>query len=168
MDKGWNKEHEFFPQSYEGQDIADSAVLIMPLVSRPPFRALRPALTPRDPLPCSFQCFFISASDPRFRKTLDRILSPPEKGGLQQNNVGPSALRQGRRNAFADRALGPFSLLPLGSSSHAMTRARSTTASAAAKDPSRSARSGRLRRSPGRARTSPSSCPRRRPCSRTC
>jgi GH15 family glucan-1,4-alpha-glucosidase len=32
MDKAWNKEHKFFGQSYEDNDVLDSAVLIMPLV----------------------------------------------------------------------------------------------------------------------------------------
>lgn len=95
MDKGWNQELEFFPQSYEGQDIADSAVLIMPLVSGLPSGRGFTSFT--DDLPSyspAFQCFFISAADPRFRKTLDRILSPPEKGGLQRNNVCLAAGRQ--------------------------------------------------------------------------
>lgn len=32
MDKAWNKEHKWFGQSYEDNDVLDSAVLIMPLV----------------------------------------------------------------------------------------------------------------------------------------
>jgi GH15 family glucan-1,4-alpha-glucosidase len=32
MDKAWNKEGKFFGQSYEDNDVLDSAVLIMPLV----------------------------------------------------------------------------------------------------------------------------------------
>lgn len=60
--KGWNAKEGFFCQSYEDQDILDSAVLIMPLV------------------------FFTSAADPRFTSTLDRILRTPEKGGLTANN----------------------------------------------------------------------------------
>lgn len=85
MSRGWNEKLGFFPQSYEGQDIADSAVLIMPLVSCPFVCERSICAYPR--LSLCPQCFFISAADPRFRKTLDRILSPPEKGGLQQNNV---------------------------------------------------------------------------------
>lgn len=47
-----------FIQSYENNTILDSSILIAPLV------------------------FFISPCDPRFVNTLDRILLPPEKGGL--------------------------------------------------------------------------------------
>jgi GH15 family glucan-1,4-alpha-glucosidase len=32
MEKAWNKEGKFFGQSYEDNDVLDSAVLIMPLV----------------------------------------------------------------------------------------------------------------------------------------
>jgi uncharacterized membrane protein len=32
MDKAWNKQGKFFGQSYEDNDVLDSAVLIMPLV----------------------------------------------------------------------------------------------------------------------------------------
>lgn len=32
MEKGYNKEKQFFAQSYEDQDVLDSALLIMPLV----------------------------------------------------------------------------------------------------------------------------------------
>ncbi|CDZ97235.1 glycoside hydrolase family 15 protein [Phaffia rhodozyma] len=63
MVKGWNDEEKFFAQSYEAKDVVDSAVLVMPLV------------------------FFMSASDPRFRSTLDRVLRVPEKGGLCANNL---------------------------------------------------------------------------------
>ena len=47
-----------FIQSYESNTVLDSSILIAPLV------------------------FFISPCDPRFLSTLDRILKPPEKGGL--------------------------------------------------------------------------------------
>lgn len=47
-----------FIQSYENRTVLDSAILIAPLV------------------------FFISPCDPRFVNTLDRILLPPDKGGL--------------------------------------------------------------------------------------
>jgi GH15 family glucan-1,4-alpha-glucosidase len=63
MDKGYNKELECFIQSYEANDVLDSAVLIAPLV------------------------FFISPTDPRFVKTLDRILKAPEKGGLTSTGL---------------------------------------------------------------------------------
>ena len=32
MEKAWNKQGKFFGQSYEDNDVLDSAVLIMPLV----------------------------------------------------------------------------------------------------------------------------------------
>ncbi|CAO2654169.1 Nn.00g109020.m01.CDS01 [Neocucurbitaria sp. VM-36] len=63
MEKGYNSELGCFIQSYESNDVLDSAVLIAPLV------------------------FFISATDPRFLKTLDRILKPPEKGGLTSTGL---------------------------------------------------------------------------------
>ncbi|RKP11360.1 glycoside hydrolase family 15 protein [Piptocephalis cylindrospora] len=63
MEKGFNKEAGVFIQSYESQDTIDSAILIMPLV------------------------FFISPGDPRILKTIERILLPPEKGGLTVNNL---------------------------------------------------------------------------------
>jgi GH15 family glucan-1,4-alpha-glucosidase len=47
-----------FIQSYESGDALDSSILIAPLV------------------------FFISPNDPRFQRTIDRILLPLEKGGL--------------------------------------------------------------------------------------
>ncbi|KAF1848550.1 glycoside hydrolase family 15 protein [Cucurbitaria berberidis CBS 394.84] len=63
MEKGYNPELGCFIQSYESRDVLDSAVLIAPLV------------------------FFISPTDPRFLKTLDRILKPPEKGGLTSTGL---------------------------------------------------------------------------------
>lgn len=54
---------ESFVQSYEGNTLIDSSILIAPLV------------------------FFISPCDPRFVKTLDRILLPPEKGGLTSTGL---------------------------------------------------------------------------------
>lgn len=63
MDKGYNKELDCFIQSYEANDVLDSAVLIAPLV------------------------FFIAPTDPRFLKTLDRILKAPEKGGLTSTGL---------------------------------------------------------------------------------
>ncbi|KAI0307573.1 glycoside hydrolase family 15 protein [Multifurca ochricompacta] len=63
MQKAWNPTKKFFAQSYDEIDILDSAVLIMPLV------------------------FFSTASDPRFRSTLDAILKSPERGGLTANNL---------------------------------------------------------------------------------
>ena len=58
MEKGYNQEMGAFIQSYEHNDTLDSAVLIAPLV------------------------FFIAPNDPRFTRTLELILQPPEKGGL--------------------------------------------------------------------------------------
>lgn len=58
MNRGYNQEMSAFIQSYESNTILDSAVLIAPLV------------------------FFIAPNDPRFLSTLERILKPPEKGGL--------------------------------------------------------------------------------------
>ncbi|KAI0005471.1 glycoside hydrolase family 15 protein [Russula compacta] len=63
MQKAWNPEKKFFAQSYDEIGVLDSAVLIMPLV------------------------FFSTASDPRFRSTLDAILKSPERGGLTANNL---------------------------------------------------------------------------------
>jgi GH15 family glucan-1,4-alpha-glucosidase len=63
MEKGYNSDLECFIQSYESNDILDSAVLIAPLV------------------------FFISPTDPRFLKTLDRILKAPDKGGLTSTGL---------------------------------------------------------------------------------
>lgn len=63
MEKGYNAELGAFIQSYEHREVLDSAVLIAPLV------------------------FFIAPNDPRFTKTLDRILQPPEKGGLTSNGM---------------------------------------------------------------------------------
>jgi GH15 family glucan-1,4-alpha-glucosidase len=58
MDRGYNQDMGAFVQSYESNDMLDSAVLIAPLV------------------------FFIAPNDPRFTRTLEWILKPPEQGGL--------------------------------------------------------------------------------------
>jgi len=63
MEKGYNVEMNSFIQSYESNTTLDSSILIAPLV------------------------FFISPCDPRFLKTLDRILLPPEKGGLTSTGL---------------------------------------------------------------------------------
>ncbi|KAG5337131.1 hypothetical protein C0989_010579 [Termitomyces sp. Mn162] len=63
MNKAWNREGQFFGQSYEDTDVLDSAVLIMPLV------------------------FFMHGSDPRFISSLKQILKSPERGGLTSNNL---------------------------------------------------------------------------------
>lgn len=58
MEKGYNEEMKCFVQSYEGRTLLDASILIAPLV------------------------FFVAPNDPRFLNTMDRILLPPEKGGL--------------------------------------------------------------------------------------
>ncbi|KAJ9659570.1 hypothetical protein H2201_007319 [Coniosporium apollinis] len=63
MDRGYNKQMKCFIQSYEQNEILDSAVLIAPLV------------------------FFIAPNDPRFTNTLEQILKPPEKGGLTSTGL---------------------------------------------------------------------------------
>ncbi len=62
MDKGWNDELETFTQSYGGQFL-DASNLMMPLV------------------------FFLSPTDPRALKTLDAINRTPAKGGLVSNSL---------------------------------------------------------------------------------
>ncbi|KAI1065447.1 hypothetical protein LB507_000385 [Fusarium sp. FIESC RH6] len=63
MEKGYNEEMKSFVQSFESRTMIDSSILIAPLV------------------------FFISPCDPRFTNTLDRILLPPEKGGLTSTGL---------------------------------------------------------------------------------
>lgn len=63
MEKGYNKELGAFIQSYEANDVLDSAVLVAPLV------------------------FFVAPNDPRFLGTLDLILKAPEKGGLTSTGL---------------------------------------------------------------------------------
>ncbi|KAK1476020.1 glycosyl hydrolase family 15 [Colletotrichum cuscutae] len=60
---GYNKEMKCFVQSYENNTMLDSSILIAPLV------------------------FFIAPNDPRFLNTMDRILMPPEKGGLTSTGL---------------------------------------------------------------------------------
>jgi GH15 family glucan-1,4-alpha-glucosidase len=52
-----------FVQSYENRTILDSSILIAPLV------------------------FFIGPNDPRFLQTLDKILLPPDRGGLTSTGL---------------------------------------------------------------------------------
>lgn len=61
--QGYNEEMKCFVQSFENNTMLDSSILIAPLV------------------------FFISPCDPRFTNTLDRILLPPEKGGLTSTGL---------------------------------------------------------------------------------
>ncbi|KAL2178748.1 glycoside hydrolase family 15 protein [Thermothelomyces heterothallicus CBS 202.75] len=63
MEKGYNKEMKCFVQSYENNTMLDSSILIAPLV------------------------FFIAPNDPRFLNTMDRIMLPPEKGGLTSTGL---------------------------------------------------------------------------------
>ena len=63
MEKSYNKEMKCFIQSYESRTMLDSSILIAPLV------------------------FFISPIDPRFLDTMDRIMLPPEKGGLTSTGL---------------------------------------------------------------------------------
>jgi len=63
MKKGWNKEKNFFGQSYENLEVLDASLLVMPLV------------------------FFSAPTDPRFLSTLKQIMKSPEKGGLTTNNL---------------------------------------------------------------------------------
>lgn len=60
---GYSQSLDAFVQSYESGDLLDSSILIAPLV------------------------FFISPNDPRFLRTIDRILLPPEKGGLTSTGL---------------------------------------------------------------------------------
>ncbi|EKJ70772.1 hypothetical protein FPSE_09065 [Fusarium pseudograminearum CS3096] len=63
MENGYNEEMKCFVQSFENRTMLDSSILIAPLV------------------------FFISPCDPRFLNTLDRVLLPPEKGGLTSTGL---------------------------------------------------------------------------------
>lgn len=63
MDNGYDKKAKTFVQSYEHPEALDSAVLIAPLV------------------------FFVAPNDPRFLNTLNKILKPPEQGGLTSNGM---------------------------------------------------------------------------------
>ena len=62
MAKGWNPQRDAFVQHY-GSETLDAANLMMPLV------------------------FFLSPTDPRMLKTLDKTMEPPEKGGLVSNSL---------------------------------------------------------------------------------
>ncbi|KAK1757445.1 trehalase [Echria macrotheca] len=63
MEKGYNKDMKCFVQSYENRTMLDSSILIAPLV------------------------FFIAPNDPRFLNTMDRIMLPPDKGGLTSTGL---------------------------------------------------------------------------------
>ncbi|PWY78376.1 glycosyl hydrolase [Aspergillus heteromorphus CBS 117.55] len=63
MEHGYNAEKGFFCMSYENKDAFDAAVLIAPLV------------------------FFIAPNDPRLLSTIQKIMEPPGKGGLNVANM---------------------------------------------------------------------------------
>lgn len=63
MTKGYSDKYDCFIQSYESNDMLDSSILIAPLV------------------------FFISPNDPRFIRTIEKILLSPEKGGLTSTGL---------------------------------------------------------------------------------
>ncbi|KAL1840638.1 hypothetical protein VTJ49DRAFT_246 [Mycothermus thermophilus] len=63
MERAWNDDMKCFVQSYESRTVLDASVLIAPLV------------------------FFIAPNDPRFLSTMDRIMLPPEKGGLTSTGL---------------------------------------------------------------------------------
>lgn len=63
QNKCYNHELKMFTQSVESPDALDASCLIMPLV------------------------FFSSPTDPRLLNTINRILMPPEKGGLVANDL---------------------------------------------------------------------------------
>jgi GH15 family glucan-1,4-alpha-glucosidase len=60
---GYNTELKSFVQSYEANTVLDSSILLAPLV------------------------FFIAPSDPRFVNTINRIMLPPEEGGLTSTGL---------------------------------------------------------------------------------
>ncbi len=62
IEKGWNKEKQFFDQYY-GSNTLDASNLMMPLV------------------------FFMSPNDPMMGKTIQAIMKPPHKGGLLSNSL---------------------------------------------------------------------------------
>ncbi|KAI8337968.1 Six-hairpin glycosidase-like protein [Chlamydoabsidia padenii] len=61
--KCYNEKYKMYSQSIETPDAVDASSLIMPLV------------------------FFCSPTDPRLLNTIQRILLPPEKGGLMTNDL---------------------------------------------------------------------------------
>ena len=63
MTLGYSPDMRCFKQSYESGDILDSSILIAPLV------------------------FFISPNDPRFLRTIGRIMLPHERGGLTSTGL---------------------------------------------------------------------------------
>ena len=62
IEKGWNKEKQFFEQYY-GSGTLDASNLMMPLV------------------------FFMTPYDPMMEKTIDAMMKPPHKGGLLSNSL---------------------------------------------------------------------------------
>jgi len=62
IEKGWNKEKQFFEQYY-GSGTLDASNLMMPLV------------------------FFMTPYDPMMEKTINAMMKPPHKGGLLSNSL---------------------------------------------------------------------------------
>lgn len=62
MAKGWSGSRQAFVQSYDSETL-DASTLMIPLI------------------------FFLSPSDPRFLRTIDAIMLPPEKSGLLSNSL---------------------------------------------------------------------------------
>jgi len=78
MLRAFNKEGNYFGQSYDENDILDSSILIMPLVF-----FMHGVCFPVCLL--LYLVFTVTQSDPRFKGTLKRILKTPERGGLTSN-----------------------------------------------------------------------------------
>jgi GH15 family glucan-1,4-alpha-glucosidase len=62
MDRGWSDEHHAFMQSFDGETL-DASSLMMPLV------------------------FFVAPGDPRILSTIDAIMRLPDEGGLVVNSL---------------------------------------------------------------------------------
>ncbi len=62
MSRGWSDKHQAFVQSYDGETL-DASSLMMPLV------------------------FFVAPNDPRMLRTIDAIVRSPEEGGLVVDNL---------------------------------------------------------------------------------
>lgn len=91
MEYGYNEKLKCFIQSYEHREALDSAVLIAPLV------------------------FFVAPNDPRFTNTLDKILQPPERGGLTSAGMvyryNTNLSDDGKSDILSRRGRGPYSQL---------------------------------------------------------
>lgn len=78
MLRAFNKEGDYFGQSYDENDILDSSILIMPLVFFMHGVCFSVYLL-------LYLVLTVAQSDPRFKGTLKRILKTPERGGLTSN-----------------------------------------------------------------------------------